>query len=125
MEPVFRLTNAEAKLADLLWDNAPMASMEMVKLAGVELGWKKSTAFSVLKFLIGKGLAQNVGSVVSMLYSREQFVAQQGIRYIDEAYDGSLPLFVAAFTRNRKLTPEQLAELRSLIEDDGSGDKVG
>jgi len=116
MKPVFKLTNAEAKLAEVLWTHAPIASMELVKVAQLEYGWKKSTTFSNLKFLINKGLAKNENSCVTMLYSREEFIAEQSCRYVDEAFDGSLPMFVAAFTRSRKLTPDQVKKLKDLID---------
>ena len=124
MGTVFKLTNAEAKLAELLWNNAPIASMEMIKLAQREFDWKKSTSFSVLKVLIEKGIAMNENSCVTMLYSRDEFFAGQSCRYVDDTFGGSLPMFVASFTSNRKLTPKQITELKSLIdgiEDWGGG----
>ena len=117
MEPVFRLTNAEARLAELLWDKAPVASMEMVRLAEQAFGWKKSTTFTNLKFLIGKGLARNENSCVTMLYTRDEIIAEQSCRYVDDTFGGSLPMFIAAYTSSRKLSPEQAAELKRLIDE--------
>ena len=114
--PVFKLTNAEAKLAELLWANAPIASMEMVRLARQEFDWKKSTTFTILKFLIDKGLAQNENSRVAMLYTQDEFKSEQSCRYVDDAYGGSLPLFIASFASSRKLPPDQIEELRRLID---------
>jgi predicted transcriptional regulator len=111
------MTRAEARLAELLWQHAPVASGQMIKLATAQFGWKKSTTFSILKFLINKGLAQNQESLVSMLYSREEFDAHQSIEYVDDAFDGSLPSFVAAFTSSRRLTPEQAEQIRQLIDE--------
>jgi predicted transcriptional regulator len=125
MEPVFRLTNAEARLAELLWGNGPIASMEMIKLAEREFGWKKSTTFTNLKFLIDKGLARNEKSCVTMRYSRDEIIAEQSCRYVDDTFGGSLPMFIAAYTSSRKLSPEQVSELKRLIDEhegaDGSG----
>ena len=115
MEPIFRLTNAEARLAELIWANEPIASMEMVKLAERQFGWKKSTTFTNLKFLIDKGLAKNDNTRVAMLYTREEIAAEQSRRYVDESFGGSLPMFVASYTRSRKLPPEQIEELKRLI----------
>ena len=122
MEPVFRLTNAESRLAELLWVNGPIASMEMVRLAEQAFGWKKSTAFTNLKFLIDKGLTSNEKSLVTMLYTRDEIIAEQSCRYVDNAFNGSLPMFVAAYTSNRKLSPEQAAELTRLINERGNAD---
>ena len=117
MKPVFKLTNAEAKLAELLWNNAPIASMKMIKLAQQEFGWKKSTTFTNLKFLIDKGLAKNYSSTVIMLYTKDEFIAEQSCQYVDDTFSGSLPMFVASFTSNRKLSPEQVSELKRLIDE--------
>ena len=117
MKPVFKLTNAESKLAELLWVNGPTASMEMIKIAEREYGWKKSTTFTNLKFLIDKGLARNEKSCVTMLYTREEIIAEQSCSYVDDAFGGSLPMFIASYTRNRKLSPEQTAELKRMIDE--------
>jgi len=119
METVFKLTNAETRLAELIWDNAPLASMEMVKLAQQEFGWKKSTTFTNLKFLIDKGLAKNEKSCVTMLYTRDEIIAEQSCRYVDDIFGGSLPMFIASYTSSRKLSPEQAAELKRLIDEQG------
>ena len=117
MKPIFKLTNAEAKLADLLWSNAPIASMEMIKQAQTEFGWKKSTTFTNLKFLIDKGLAQNDHSTVTMLYTKDEFVAEQSCDYVDDAFSGSLPMFIASFTSKRKLSSDQISELKRMINE--------
>ena len=116
MEPVFKLTNAEAKLAELLWNNEPIASMEMIRQAEREFGWKKSTTFTILKFLIDKGLAKNEKSKVTMLYTRDEVISQQSCRYVDDTFGGSLPMFIAAYISSRKLSKEQVMELKRLIE---------
>ena len=128
MAPVFRLTNAEARLAELLWANEPIASMEMIKLAEREFGWKKSTTFTNLKFLIGKGLAKNEQSQVTMLYTRDEIAAEQSRQYVDDAFGGSLPMFIASYARSKKLSAGQVADLKRMIEeydgeegDDGDG----
>ena len=125
MTTVFRLTNAETRLAELIWANAPIASMEMVRMAEREFGWKKSTTFTNLKFLIEKGLAKNEKSCVTMLYSREEIIAEQSRQYVDDAFGGSLPLFIASYTSNRKLLPEQVEELKRLIDEHEKGDSNG
>jgi len=116
MKPVFRLTNAEAKLAELIWTNEPVASMEMIKMAQNEFGWKKSTTFTNLKFLIEKGLAKNENSTVTMIYTKDEFKAEQSCGYVDDTFSGSLPMFIASFASKRKLSTEQVSELKRLID---------
>jgi predicted transcriptional regulator len=125
METIFKLRNAEAKLANLLWDNAPIASMEMIRLAERELGWKKSTTFSTLKPMIEKGLAKNENSCVTMLYTRDEFIAEQSCRYVDDTFNGSLPMFITSFISSRKLTPEQIADMERLIKQHKEGGSNG
>ena len=125
MKTVFRLTNAEEKLAELLWNNAPIASMEMIKLAQQDFGWKKSTTFTILKILTEKGLARNDNSCVTMLYSKDEFFAEQSCQYVDDTFGGSLPMFVASFASSRKLSPEQITELKRLIDGYGEAGSNG
>ena len=125
MEPVFRLTNAESRLADLIWANTSIPSMELIKMAEREFGWKKSTTFTNLKFLINKGLARNENSRVSMLYTRDEIIAEQSRQYVDDAFGGSLPMFIASYASNRRLQPEQIEELKRLIDEHEGGDDNG
>lgn len=117
MKIVYKLTNAEAKLAELLWNIAPIASMELIKIAQQEFGWKKSTTFSVLKILIEKGIAQNEKSTVTMLCTREQFISGQSRSYVEDTFGGSLPKFITSFIGGKKLTSKQAEELRRLIDE--------
>lgn len=121
MEAVYKLTNAEAKLAELLWNIAPIASMELIKIAEQEFGWKKSTTFSVLKILIEKGIAQNEKSTVTMLCTREQFISGQSRSYVEDTFGGSLPKFITSFIGGKKLTSKQAEELRRLIDEHEGG----
>jgi len=121
----FKLTKAEERLASLLWDNAPIASMEMIKLAEREIGWKKSTTFFNLNTLIKKGVAQNLNSRVTMLYTRDQLISMQSRHYVEETFGGSLPKFITSFTGGKKLTPEQVDGLRRLIDEStGEADRT-
>jgi len=113
----FKLTKAEERLAELLWDNEPIASMDMIKLAEREIGWKKSTTFFNLNTLIKKGVAQNLNSCVTMLYTREQLISLQSRHYVEETFGGSLPKFITSFFGGKKLSQEQAVELRRLIDE--------
>ena len=121
MKIVYKLTNAEAKLAELLWNIAPIGSMELIKIAEQEFGWKKSTTFSVLKILIEKGIAQNEKSTVTMLCTREQFISGQSRSYVEDTFGGSLPKFITSFIGGKKLTSKQAEELRRLIDEHEGG----
>ena len=97
MEHVFRLTNAESRLAELLWINAPITSLKMIKLAEQEFGWKKSATSTILKLLIDKGLARNEKSQVTMLYAHNEVVVEQSNRDAVDTGGCSLPMFIVSF----------------------------
>lgn len=113
---VYKLGAVEARFAELIWENEPLPSNRLAKLAEQELGWKKSTTYTILKRLCERGLFQNEGGQVSSLVSREEFQAAQSEQFVEEAFGGSLPAFVAAFGSRRQLTDSELDELERLVE---------
>lgn len=113
---VYKLGAVEARFAELIWENEPLPSNRLAKLAEQELGWKKSTTYTILKRLCERGLFQNEGGQVSSLVSREEFQAAQSEQFVEEAFGGSLPAFVAAFGSRRRLTDSELDELEHLVE---------
>ncbi len=112
-----KLGAVEARFADIVWDHEPLASSELVRLAEAELGWKKSTTYTVLKRLCGRGLLQNREGVVSARMSREDFYALQSQQFVEEKFSGSLPAFLAAFTARKKLSKQEIDQLQRLIDE--------
>ena len=119
------LTAAEEKLAALIWRDAPMASPDLVALAEREMGWKKSTTYTVLKKLCDKGVFKNENAHVSVLLTRDEQIARQSRRYVEDAFGGSLPKFITSFIGGGKLTAEQAEELKRLIEEHEGGGNHG
>lgn len=113
----YKMGVVETRFAELIWNNEPINSGELVKLAQKELEWKKSTTYTVIKKLCSKGIMKSENSMVSSLLSREQYFARQSKQFIEETFDGSLPQFLAAFTREEKLSQEEISEIRRLIDD--------
>lgn len=111
----------ESRFADIIWKNEPVSSSTLVKLAGEELQWKRTTAHTVLRRLCDKGLFQNDNGTVTSLISREQFYAMQSEQFVDAAFHGSFPAFLAAFTRNRSLTDAERELVRQMIEKTEEG----
>ncbi len=112
----FSLGAAESRFADIIWKNEPLTSSELSKLSEKEIGWKKTTSFTVLKRLCDKGLSQNIKGTVSSLISREDYYSMQSERFVEDNFDGSLPAFIAAFSKNKKLSPSEIEELRRLVD---------
>ncbi|MCL2366001.1 MAG: BlaI/MecI/CopY family transcriptional regulator [Oscillospiraceae bacterium] len=116
------LTEAERKLAELIWKVHVIASPDLVSLAEQELGWKKSTTYTVLKKLCDKGVFKNENANVSVLLTSEEQMTRQSQRYVEDTFGGSLPNFIAAFVGGGKLTAEKASELRRLIDALDEGD---
>lgn len=119
------LTEAENKLAELIWQDAPMTSPELVALAAREMDWKKSTTYTVLKKLCDKGVVKNEDMNVSVVLTRDEQIARQSRRFVEDTFGGSLPKFITSFFGGKKLTPEQAMELRRLIDEYEGGDNNG
>lgn len=107
----------ESKFADIIWSNEPVTSSEIVKLAEKELDWKKSTTFTVLRRLCEKGIFVNNKGTVTSLISRQEFYSLQSEKFVDDTFGGSLPAFIAAFSKRKKLSKAEIEELRKMIND--------
>ncbi len=116
MEP-YKLGDMEQKFADLIWENAPINSGELTKLCETAFGWKRTTTYTMLKRLCLRNIFANEKGIVHSLISREEFLAVQGEQFLEEHFNGSLPHFLAAFSRRKKLSSSEIAELKKLIED--------
>lgn len=112
----YRLGEVESDFASLIWDNEPLPSSRLVELCRERLDWKKSTTYTVLRRLCQKGIFQNEGGVVTARISREEFDEGQSRAFVDQAFDGSLPKFLAAFTSRKKLSAEEVEQLQRLID---------
>ncbi len=114
-----KLGAVESRFADIIWQNEPLTSGELVKLCEKELGWKKSTTYTVLKKLCERGIFQNNSGAVTSLVSKQDFYAVQSEKFVDETFEGSLPAFFAAFTKRKKLSTEEISEIRRMIDSYG------
>ena len=109
----------ESRFADMIWKNEPVSSSTLVKLAGEELQWKRTTVHTVLRRLCDKGLFRNDNGMVTSIISREQFYSLQSEQFVDNTFHGSFPAFLAAFTKNRSLTDAERAPVRQMIDQAG------
>lgn len=113
----WKLGAVESRFADLIWQGEPMTSTQLVRRAEEVLGWKKSTTYTVLKRLCQRGIFQNQDGMVTSLVSKEEFYARQSEEFVEEAFSGSLPAFLVAFTSRKKLSREEIAQLQRLIDE--------
>ena len=113
----YKLTESEEKFAELIWQNEPIGSGDLVKLCEKEMNWKKSTTYTVLKKLGEKGIFQNENAVVSSLITKDEYYSRQSIRFVEDTFGGSLPKFLTAFISGKKLSKYQAEELKRLIDE--------
>ncbi len=106
----------ESRFADFIWNNEPIASGQLVKMAGKELGWKPTTSYTVLKRLCERGIFQNKEGAVTSLISREEFYALQSERFVEEIFEGSLPAFLAAFGSRKRMSDAEIEDLKKIID---------
>lgn len=119
-----KLGAVEARFADIVWDNAPLGSGELVKLCAEHLEWKKSTTYTVLKKLCDRGLFQNKDGIVTVRTSRQEFQALQSRRFVEETFGGSLPAFIAAFASRKEISPRDLADIRKMLDEFGKEESL-
>ena len=111
-----QLGAVEARFADIIWQNEPMNSGELFKLAEQELTWKRQTSYTVLKRLCERGIFKQEGRTITACISREEFYAMQSEQFVEETFDGSLPAFLAAFVNGKKFSRKEIEELQKVIE---------
>lgn len=113
----YQLGTVEAKFADIIWTNEPISSTELAQKSLEVLAWKKSTTYTVLKRLCNKGIFINENGTVRSVISKQEYYSMQSERFVEQAFDGSLPAFLTAFTRRKNLTSEEVAFLRRIVAD--------
>lgn len=112
----YKLGEMESIFADIIWQQEPLSSRKLAELAEERLNWKRTTTYTILKRLCDRGLFQNNGGQVTSLVSREEFYARQSEQFVDSAFQGSLPAFLAAFSSRKKLSDSEIQELQKLID---------
>ncbi len=106
----------ESRFADLIWENEPITTAQLIKLCEQEFEWKRTTTYTVLKRLSNRGIFSNNDGVVTSLISRDEFYAHQSKNYVKDSFGGSLPAFFAAFTAGVKLTEKEVDEIQKMID---------
>ena len=109
----------ESRFADIIWDNEPISSAELARQADKLLGWKKTTSYTVLRRLCDKGIFVNDRGRVTSAISRSEFYSMRSQRFVDETFNGSLPAFLAAFSAGKRLTADEVAQLRRIVDEYG------
>lgn len=116
-----KVFESEYRFCLILWENEPINSTKLVRLCKEKLGWSKATTYTVIRRLSERGILKNENAVVSSLVSMDEVQAAEIDELVDKTFGGSLPAFIAAFTKHKNLSPDEIAEIRQMIDSYGEG----
>ncbi len=111
-----KVFESEYRFCLILWEHGPVKSSELVKLCRDQLGWKPTTTYTVIKRLAQRGILKNENTIVTPLVTKDQVQAAEIDELVEKKFEGSLPAFVAAFTRHQKLTRAEIDEVQRMID---------
>lgn len=112
-----KIFESEYRFCLILWEHEPIHSTHLVELCKEQLGWSKATTYTVIRRLSERGVVKNENAVVTALVSKEQAQASRLDEMVEETFQGSMPAFIAAFSRSKKLTRDEVAQLKALIDN--------
>lgn len=111
-----KVFESEYRFCEILWENEPVASSELVRLCNEKLEWKKSTTYTVIRRLSERGILKSEGAVVTSLVSKEDVQSAESAEVIERTFSGSLPSFIAAFARKKNLSRREVDEIQKIID---------
>ena len=117
-----KVFESEYRFCLILWEHEPVKSSELVALCREQLGWKPTTTYTVIKRLSERGVLKKENSVVSALVTKDEVQTAEINELVEKKFEGSLPAFVAAFTRHQKITEEEIDEVQRMIDRFRKGD---
>ena len=112
-----KIFESEYRFCLLLWDNEPINSTKLVQLAKEHLGWSKATTYTVIRRLSERGVVKNENTIVSTVISKEEAQKSRLEEMVEETFEGSMPAFIAAFSKSKKLTRQEVDQLKALIDN--------
>ena len=111
-----KIIESEYRFCLILWEHQPIKSSELVNLCREQLGWKPTTTYTVIKRLSQRGVLKNENTLVSALVTKEQVQAAEIDELVEKTFEGSLPAFIAAFTKHKKLSEKEIDEVQAMID---------
>lgn len=111
-----KIFESEYRFCLLLWENEPVNSTKLVELCKEQLGWSKATTYTVIRRLSERGVVKNENTIVSTLISKEEAQKSRLEEMVEETFEGSVPAFIAAFSKSKKLTKKDVDQLQMLID---------
>ena len=114
-----KIFESEYRFCLILWENEPISSRELSELCKEKLGWSKTTTYTVIKRLSERGVVKNENTIVTSLVSKDEAQISEIDELVEKKFEGSIPAFIAAFAKSRKLSDKEIAEIRQIIEHGG------
>lgn len=114
-----KIFESEYRFCLILWENEPISSRELSELCKEKLGWSKTTTYTVIKRLSDRGVLKNENTVVTSLISKDEAQVSEIDELMEKKFEGSIPAFVAAFAKSRKLSEKDIEEINRIIERGG------
>ncbi len=111
-----KIFESEYRFCEILWENEPVTSSELVRLCSERLEWKKSTTYTVIRRLSERGVLKSEGTVVTSLVSKEEVQSAESAEVVERTFSGSLPSFIAAFARRKTLSRQEVDEIQRIID---------
>ena len=111
-----KIFESEYRFCLILWENEPVKSSKLVELCKEQLGWKPTTTYTVIKRLSERGILKNENTVVSSLVSKDEAQASELNEMVEKTFEGSLPAFIAAFTKQRRFSETDIDEIQKMID---------
>ena len=111
-----KIFESEYRFCLILWEHEPINSGKLVQLAKEGLGWSKATTYTVIRRLCERGVLKNENTIVTSLISKEQAQKSRLEEMVEETFEGSMPAFIAAFSKSKKLTRQEVDQLKELID---------
>ena len=111
-----KIFESEYRFCLILWEHEPVSTTELVNLCQAQLGWKRTTTYTVIKRLSERGVLKNEDSIVTALVSKDEVQAWEIDELVEKKFEGSLPAFIAAFTKRRDMSEEELDEVQRMID---------
>ena len=117
-----KIHESEYRFCLIMWEHEPVTAAQLVKLCQDQLGWKRTTTYTVIKRLGERGVLTNDNGTITSLVSKEEAQACEIDELVEKKFEGSLPAFVAAFTRHQNISEAELNEVQRMIDRIRKGD---
>jgi BlaI family penicillinase repressor len=111
-----KVFESEYRFCLILWENEPVKSSKLVELCKEQLGWKPTTTYTVIKRLSERGVLKNENTVVTSLVSKDEVQAAELNEMVEKTFEGSLPAFIAAFTKHQKISDKEIDAVQKMID---------